>query len=74
MDHKQAWAFSLKDIVMIVGAVGAILFHAGTFYAVKDKVEKHDKDIEFIKQENNRQQIEIEIINVKLAKRETKDR
>ena len=45
MDKK----FSLKDIVMIVGAIGAILFHAGTFYAVKDKVEKHEKDIESLK-------------------------
>lgn len=61
---------SLKDTVMIAGALSAILFHAGTFYAVKDKVEKHDKEIESLKQENNRQQIEIEILNVRLAKRE----
>ena len=60
---------SLKDKVMTVGALGAMVFHAGTFYAVKDKVEKHDKEIESLKQENNRQQIEIEILNVRLAKR-----
>ena len=61
---------SFKDSVMIVGALGAMVFHAGTFYAVKDKVEKHDKEIESLKQENNRQQIEIEILNVRVAKRE----
>lgn len=60
---------SIKDVVMIVGAIGAILFHAGTFYAVKDKVEKHEKDIESLKQENNRQQIELEILNVRVAKK-----
>ena len=61
--------FSIKDVVMIVGAIGAILFHAGTFYAVKDKVEKHEKEIESLKQEINRQQIEIEILNVRVAKK-----
>lgn len=60
---------SLKDSIMIIGALGAIVFHAGTFYAVKDKVEKHEREIESLKQENNRQQIEIEIMNVKIAKR-----
>lgn len=58
---------SLKDKVMTVGALGAMVFHAGTFYAVKDKVEKHDKEIESLKQENNRQQIDIEILSVRLA-------
>ena len=58
---------SLKDTVTIAGAFSAILFHAGTFYAVKDKVEKHDKEIESLKQENNRQQIDIEILSVRLA-------
>ena len=72
MIEKQNPRLSLKDGIMIAGALGAVLFHAGTFYAVKDKVEKHEKDIESIKQENNRQQIEIEILNVKLAKRETR--
>ncbi len=50
--------------------IGAVLFHAGTFYAVKEKVEKHDKEIDLLKTEGNRQQIEIEILNVRLAKRE----
>lgn len=63
-------ALSLKDAIMIIGAIGAVFFHAGTFYAVKDKVERHDKEIESLKQENNRQQIEIEIMNVRLVKRE----
>lgn len=54
---------------MTAGALSAMVFHAGTFYAVKDKVEQHDKEIETLKQENNRQQIEIEILNVRLAKR-----
>lgn len=62
-------AMSFKDKVMTVGALGAMVFHAGTFYAVKDKVEKHEKEIEILKQENNRQQIEIEILNVRVAKR-----
>lgn len=62
-------AMSFKDKVMIAGALGAMVFHAGTFYAVKDKVEKHDKEIESLKQENIRQQIEIEILNVRVAKR-----
>lgn len=65
MERKTA--FSFKDKVMIAGAIGAIVFHAGTFYAVKDKVEKHDKEIETLKQENNRQQIDIEILSVRLA-------
>lgn len=65
MDKK----FSLKDKVMTVGALGATIFHAGTFYAVKDKVEKHEKEIESVKQENNRQQIELEILNVRVAKK-----
>lgn len=60
---------SFKDKIMTAGALSAMVFHAGTFYAVKDKVEKHDKEIESLKQENNRQQIEIEILNVRLAKR-----
>jgi len=62
-------ALSFKDKVMTVGALGAIVFHAGTFYAVKDKVEKHEKEIESLKQEINRQQIEIEILNVRVAKK-----
>lgn len=63
---------TIKDAVMIVGALGAVIFHAGTFYAVKDKVDKHDREIESLKQENNRQQIELEILNVKFGKRENK--
>lgn len=69
MTQKES-AMSFKDKVMTVGALGAMVFHAGTFYAVKDKVEKHEKEIESLKQENNRQQIEIEILNVRAAKRE----
>ena len=68
MTEKNTLSF--KDKVMTVGALGAMVFHAGTFYAVKDKVEKHEKEIEILKQENNRQQIEIEILNVRVAKRE----
>ena len=60
---------SFKDKVMIASALSAMVFHAGTFYAVKDKVEKHEKEIESLKQENIRQQIEIEILNVRVAKR-----
>jgi len=68
MQEKNTLSF--KDKIMTVGTLGAMVFHAGTFYAVKDKVEKHEKEIEILKQENNRQQIEIEILNVRVAKRE----
>lgn len=68
MTEKNTLSF--KDKVMTLGALSATVFHAGTFYAVKDKVEKHEKEIESLKQENNRQQIEIEILNVRVAKRE----
>lgn len=61
---------SFKDKIMTAGALSAMVFHAGTFYAVKDKVENHDKEIETLKRENNRQQIEIEVLTVKLKRGE----
>ena len=67
---QKETAMSSKDKIMTAGALSAMVLHAGTFYAVKDKVEKHDKEIEILKQENNRQQIEIEVLTVKLKRGE----
>lgn len=67
---QKETAMSFKDKIMTAGALSAMVLHAGTFYAVKDKVEKHDKEIEILKQENNRQQIEIEVLTVKLKRGE----
>ena len=40
----------------------------GLFYATRTTVEKHDVEIEKLKQENARQQTDIEILSVRLKR------
>lgn len=57
----------LSDVIKYGIIVLTAGIQIGLFYATRTTVEKHDKEIESLKQENNRQQIDIEILTVRLA-------
>lgn len=53
---------TIKDIITIGGAIIALAFHAGTFYAVKDTIADLKSDVKELKAESHRHQTDIELL------------
>jgi len=53
---------NLKDIITIGGALIALAFHAGTFYAVKDTIAELKGDVKALKEKSAAHTTDIKLL------------
>lgn len=64
MDIREKITF--RDVITYADMAATVAFHAGTYVAVKDRVDRHEIAIEILRQKDARQDTDIEILGVKL--------
>ncbi len=64
MDRREKITF--RDVITYAAMAATVAFHAGTYVAVKERVDRHELALEILRQKSARQDTDIEILGVKL--------